>query len=70
MRRLYCRRALPCHDARVRQPGAAAHFRLAVHASRKVTIGLRREDLAAAADGRTGPALAGDVDLVEALARS
>ena len=50
--------------------GAAAHCRLAAHASRKITIGLRREDLAAAAGGRTGPALAGDVDLAEALAPS
>ena len=30
-------------------------------------IGLRPEDLPAAADRHVGPALAGDVDLVEAL---
>ena len=37
------------------------------YASRTVIIGLRPQDLPAAADGHIGPALAGDVDLVEAL---
>jgi hypothetical protein len=49
------------------EPGAAAHSRLAVHARRTVIIGLRPEDLPAAADGHVGPALAGDADLAEAL---
>ena len=50
-----------------RQPGSAAHSWLTAYASRTVIIGLRPKDLPAAADGCIGPALAGDVDLVEAL---
>jgi hypothetical protein len=49
------------------EPVAAAHSRLAAYAGRKVVAGLRPGCLPAAADGHTGPALAGDVDLVEAL---
>jgi hypothetical protein len=80
MRRLYRRGALHCHDASVRpetsagtgpgapdEPIAAAHSRLAAYAGRKVAVGLRPGCLPSAADGHTGPALVGDVDLVEAL---
>ncbi|MGO8884753.1 MAG: ABC transporter ATP-binding protein [Streptosporangiaceae bacterium] len=40
---------------------------LASFAGRKVVVGLRPEHLPAAGEGRTGPELVGDVDLVEAL---
>ena len=49
------------------EPVAAAHSGLAAYAGRKVVAGLRPEHLPAAGDGYTGPVLAGDVDLVEAL---
>jgi len=49
-------------------PVAAAHPGLAAYSGRTVVAGIRPEHLAAAAaDGVAGPALAGDVDLVEAL---
>jgi multiple sugar transport system ATP-binding protein len=49
------------------QAVTAAHPGLASYAGRKVVIGLRPENLPIAGDGRTGPTLTGDVDLVEAL---
>ena len=45
----------------------AAHPGLAAYAGQKVVVGLRPEHLPAAVNGVTGPTLAGDVDLVEAL---
>ncbi len=45
----------------------AAHPGLAAYAGQKVVVGLRPEHLPAAVDGVTGPTLAGDVYLVEAL---
>ena len=45
----------------------AAHPGLAAYAGQKVVVGLRPEHLPAAVNGVTGPILAGDVDLVEAL---
>jgi len=44
-----------------------AHSALAAYGGRAVVLGLRPEHLPAAADGRAGPALVADVDLVEAL---
>jgi multiple sugar transport system ATP-binding protein len=44
----------------------AAHPALASYAGKKIVLGLRPEHLPAAGNG-TGPTLAGDVDLVEAL---
>src|SRR6516165_8359601 len=44
-----------------------AHSALAGYAGRTVVLGLRPEHLPAAGDGRSGPALVADVDLVEAL---
>jgi multiple sugar transport system ATP-binding protein len=49
------------------EPAAAAHPGLAAYSGRTVVAGIRPEHLTAAGDGHTGPALAGDVDLVEAL---
>jgi multiple sugar transport system ATP-binding protein len=49
------------------QAVTAAHPALASYAGRKVVIGLRPENLPIAGNGRTGPTLTGDVDLVEAL---
>jgi multiple sugar transport system ATP-binding protein len=50
-------------------PGAAtvAHSALASYAGKTVVAGLRPEHLPAAHAGFSGPVLAGDVDLVEAL---
>ena len=44
-----------------------AHSGLTAFADRQVIVGLRPEHLPAASPGATGPTLAGDVDLVEAL---
>jgi multiple sugar transport system ATP-binding protein len=44
-----------------------AHPGLARFANKKIVVGLRPEHLPAATDGRTGPHLTGNVDLVEAL---
>ena len=44
----------------------AAHPGLAAYAGKKIVVGLRPEHLPAA-NGAAGPALAGDVDLIEAL---
>ncbi|HYY17413.1 MAG TPA: TOBE domain-containing protein, partial [Streptosporangiaceae bacterium] len=44
-----------------------AHSGLAAYAGREVVVGLRPEHLSAAADGRAGPTLVADADLVEAL---
>jgi multiple sugar transport system ATP-binding protein len=48
------------------QPVQAAHSGLAAYAGRTVVAGIRPEHLPAG-DGHAGPALIGDVDLVEAL---
>ena len=79
MRRLYDHRAVPCHDASVRpgpapeqapgtggEPDAAARSRLAADASRTVMTGLQPETCQPP-PRHAGPALAGDVDPVEAL---
>ena len=44
-----------------------AHSALSAFAGRNIVLGLRPEHLPVAGDGRAGPALAADVDLVEAL---
>ncbi len=44
-----------------------SHPGLARYAGKKIIVGLRPEHLPAATDGSTGPPLAGNVDLVEAL---
>jgi multiple sugar transport system ATP-binding protein len=44
-----------------------AHPALASYAGKKVILGLRPEHLPSAGNGTTGPALVGDVDLIEAL---
>ncbi len=49
------------------EPVVVAHSALAAYARRDVVLGLRPEHLPAAADGRAGPTLVADVDLVEAL---
>jgi multiple sugar transport system ATP-binding protein len=49
------------------QPVREAHPALAAYAGQKVILGLRPEHLPAAGNGAAGPALAGTVDLVEAL---
>jgi multiple sugar transport system ATP-binding protein len=49
------------------QPVVVAHAALAGYAGRSVVLGLRPEHLPVAGDGRAGPALVADVDLVEAL---
>jgi hypothetical protein len=78
MRSLDPHRARPCHDASVR-PGPAPDQARALVTSRhsplppgclrrpQGIIELRPEHLPAAAGGPTGPPLAGDVDLAEAL---
>jgi multiple sugar transport system ATP-binding protein len=53
---------LPLPEAKI-----LAHPALAGYAGKTVVVGMRPEHLPAAGDGRTGPILAGDVDLVEAL---
>ncbi|MHB1874398.1 MAG: ABC transporter ATP-binding protein [Streptosporangiaceae bacterium] len=45
----------------------AAHSGLAAYARKRVVLGLRPEHLPASGEGRPGPTLTGDVDLVEAL---
>jgi multiple sugar transport system ATP-binding protein len=49
------------------EPVVVAHSALATYAGREVVVGLRPEHLPAAADGRAGPTLVADADLVEAL---
>jgi multiple sugar transport system ATP-binding protein len=49
------------------EPVVVAHSGLAAYAGREVVVGLRPEHLSAAADGRAGPTLVADADLVEAL---
>jgi len=49
------------------EPVIVAHSGLAAYAGRSVVLGLRPEHLPAAGDGRSGPPLVADVDLVEAL---
>jgi len=58
---------LGSQDLRLPQPVREAHPALAAYAGKKVILGLRPEHLPAAGNGTTGPALAGTVDLVEAL---
>ena len=48
-------------------PVLLARSGLAAYAGRRVVAGIRPEHLTAAGDGQPGPALTGDVDLVEAL---
>ena len=45
----------------------AAHPALASYAGQKVILGLRPEHLPAAVNGASGPTMAGEVDLIEAL---
>jgi multiple sugar transport system ATP-binding protein len=58
---------LGSQDIRLPQPVREAHPALAAYAGKKVILGLRPEHLPAAGNGIAGPALAGTVDLVEAL---
>jgi multiple sugar transport system ATP-binding protein len=58
---------LGSQDIQLPQPVQAAHPALAAYAGKKVILGLRPEHLPAAGNATTGPALAGTVDLVEAL---
>jgi len=58
---------LGSQDILLPQPVRAAHPALAAYAGKKVILGLRPEHLPAAGNGAAGPALAGTVDLVEAL---
>jgi multiple sugar transport system ATP-binding protein len=58
---------LGSQDIQLPQPVRAAHPALAAYAGKKVVLGLRPEHLPAAGNGAAGPALAGTVDLVEAL---
>ena len=58
---------LGSQDILLPQPVRAAHPALAAYAGKKVILGLRPEHLPAAGHGAAGPALAGTVDLVEAL---
>jgi multiple sugar transport system ATP-binding protein len=58
---------LGSQDIQLPQPVRAAHPALAAYAGKKVILGLRPEHLPAAGNGTVGPALAGTVDLVEAL---
>jgi multiple sugar transport system ATP-binding protein len=53
---------LPLPQAKIQ-----AHPALARYAGKDIVLGIRPEHLPAAGDGRTGPVLIGDVDLVEAL---
>jgi multiple sugar transport system ATP-binding protein len=58
---------LGSQDIQLPQPVREAHPALAAYADKKVILGLRPEHLPAAGNGAAGPALAGTVDLVEAL---
>jgi multiple sugar transport system ATP-binding protein len=58
---------LGSQDIQLPRPARAAHPALAAYAGQKVILGLRPEHLPAAGNGAAGPALAGTVDLVEAL---
>ena len=58
---------LGSQDIQLPQPVREAHPALAAYAGKKVILGLRPEHLPAAGHGAAGPALAGTVDLVEAL---
>jgi multiple sugar transport system ATP-binding protein len=58
---------LGSQDIQPPQPVRAAHPALAAYAGKKVILGLRPEHLPAAGNGTAGSALAGTVDLVEAL---
>jgi multiple sugar transport system ATP-binding protein len=58
---------LGSQDIQLPQPVRAAHPALAAYAGKKVILGLRPEHLPAAGNGTAGSALAGTVDLVEAL---
>ena len=58
---------LGSQDIQLPQPVRAAHPALAAYAGKQVILGLRPEHLPAAGNGAAGPALAGTVDLVEAL---
>ena len=58
---------LGSQDIQLPQPVREAHPALAAYAGKKVILGLRPEHLPAAGNGTAGPALAGIVDLVEAL---
>ena len=58
---------LGSQDIQLPQPVREAHPALAAYAGKKVILGLRPEHLPAAGNGTDGPALAGVVDLVEAL---
>src|SRR6516164_527515 len=58
---------LGSQDIQLPQPVREAHPALAAYADKKVILGLRPEHLPAAGHGTAGPALAGTVDLVEAL---
>ena len=58
---------LGSQDIQLPQPVREAHPALAAYAGKKVILGLRPEHLPAAGNGTVGPALAGTVDLVEAL---
>jgi len=58
---------LGSQDIQLPQPVREAHPALAAYAGKKVILGLRPEHLPAAGNGTAGPALAGTVDLVEAL---
>jgi multiple sugar transport system ATP-binding protein len=58
---------LGSQDIQLPQPVRDAHPALAAYAGKKVILGLRPEHLPAAGNGTAGPALAGTVDLVEAL---
>ena len=58
---------LGSQDIQLPQPVREAHPALAAYVGKKVILGLRPEHLPAAGNGTAGPALAGTVDLVEAL---
>jgi multiple sugar transport system ATP-binding protein len=58
---------LGSQDIQLPQPVREAHPALAAYAGKKLILGLRPEHLPAAGNGAAGPALAGTVDLVEAL---
>jgi multiple sugar transport system ATP-binding protein len=58
---------LGSQDIQLPPPVREAHSALAAYAAKKVILGLRPEHLPAAGNGTAGPALAGTVDLVEAL---
>jgi multiple sugar transport system ATP-binding protein len=49
------------------EPVVVAHSALAAYSGSKVVLGLRPERLPAVGDGKVGPTLVADVDLVEAL---